>query len=198
MIPAALTHATRAVGIAAFTMATLTLGHTAIAAPIDYTHYIPLADSDGHTTIQPVSHPDPELDEAWKKAQRAAVDLWNESPDINIEITEDSPNTISFAWLPGGAYAYYIPSLSCITGECTYSIYIDSPALEYNKYIVKYRGMYLIAHELGHALGLNDRYNEELDSVMNEYWRYRSKTPTALDVQRVENRIAMYRSLTSG
>lgn len=198
MIPQAVKHATRAVGIAVSTLFALTFGYTAIAAPIDYTHYIPLADADGHITVQPVSHPDPELDEAWKKAQRAAVDLWNESPDIHIEITEDSPNTISFAWLPGGAWAYYVPSLGCITGECTYRIYLDSPALEYSKYVVKYRGMYLIAHELGHALGLNDRYHEELDSVMNEYWRYRSKTPTALDVQRVEERIAMYRSLTSG
>lgn len=160
---------------------------------------IPLSDNDGHTTIRPISHSDPELDAAWKKAQAEAVTMWNDSSeDISITITEDSPNTITFYPLPDPKLALYIPTPSCLFSECNYFILINEEFYtSYNTYHIKYRGRYLIAHELGHALGLNDIYEDDLESIMHHEWRHVSRQPTQIDIQRVEGRIDMFRTMTT-
>lgn len=179
-------------------VASVTLIHTAIFAPIDYTPIVPLADNDGRITVTPISHPDPKREEAWNEALAAAVAIWNDASDhVFITVDENSPNTIEFTDLPTPSQAMYIPTLDCLVGtECTFDIYLDSVPFNYHPVVVTRRGEYLLAHELGHALGLNDRYRETHDSLMNKSLRYKSNEPTPLDIQRVEARLVTFASLS--
>lgn len=180
------------------------IGLSAVWAGFYYSGYdtfpvLPLSDNDGRTTIRTIEHSDPELDAAWKKAQVEAVAMWNDSsPDIHIEITDDSPNRIFFAPMPDSKLGYYVPTAACLIRDCIYGIYINEDFYtDYNEYHIKYRGRYLIAHELGHALGLNDIYHAETESIMHGQWKYVSRRPTETDVRRIEDRINVYRTLTS-
>lgn len=137
--------------ILGFTVATYAV--SASAAPNE--HYTAFG---WHTTKFTVRPFDETIHPAWNAALLSAAKTWNNShPDVEISIEETSQNTVHFVndfLAHDGRQAEY--KKICLPTGCWFEISINSTHLALSPEEVPLLGEFLLLHELGHALGLND------------------------------------------
>lgn len=149
----------------------LTLGTYAVsasAAPNE--HYTAFGWHSTKFTVKPFTEDVPVV---WNTALQSAVTTWNEAhPEVEISIDPDSTNTVYFVdefFAHDGREAEY--KKICLPTGCWFEIALDSEHLELKPKDVRLLGEFLLLHELGHALGLNDfeRTSPADTSVMANY-----------------------------
>lgn len=94
-----------------------------------------------------------EYNPVWNIALSESVEEWNDAhPDVNITISEDSYNSVEFDNIARrGLY-----SKVCILTHCYFKISIKEGFKNADNDWIMKNGKFLLIHELGHALGLND------------------------------------------
>lgn len=124
----------------------------------------------------------------WNEVLTEAVADWNDvHPEIEITINEDSRNTIAFEKM--GTRALY--SKICLPFACHFHIGINEELKYSEAEVIKDSGKFLVTHEIGHALGLNDVVDtpEQTSSIMSAKRNYGmgfpQKTDRVLMMQRI-------------
>lgn len=135
----------------------------------------------------------------WNKALKSAVATWNSAhSSVNITIDENSRNTVDFAetfTVDDHRDAEY--RKFCMPTGCWFEIRIDSDRKYGGPEEVALTGEFLILHELGHALGLNDFEPESQDqySVM-AFYEMSNQKPTLhdYDFELIQERVRVIES----
>lgn len=141
---------------------------SASAAPNE--HYTAFGWHATKFTVRPFSDP---VHPSWNAALLSATQTWNKAnPEVQITLDENSLNTVQFVnefFANDGRQAEY--KKICLPAGCWFEISINAEHLELNPKEVRLLGEFLILHELGHALGLNDFEPTSLSnsSVMAHY-----------------------------
>jgi hypothetical protein len=124
----------------------------------------------------------------WNEVLTRAVADWNDvHPEIQITIDEDSRNTMGFD--PMGPRALY--SKICLPFACHFHIGINEEFKNSDGEFIRDTGRFLVAHEIGHALGLNDVIDtpDQTSSLMSAKRNYGMgfphKTDRVLMMQRI-------------
>jgi hypothetical protein len=173
----------------------VTMGtYVANASPVPDDRYFPFGMNTTEFSVQPFSsdaHPD------WNAALANAVEEWNDSnPAINISIDSRSLNTVGFdAELPRRA----LYSKICVPFICKFNISIRDNGAEQEDGWILDEGQFLLVHELGHALGLNDVI-ETVDgnlSVMSAKKNYGITRPSIYDMQLLMARVSVEKNQKS-
>jgi hypothetical protein len=126
-----------------------------------------------HTTKFTVKPFDSNVPQEWNAALRSAAETWNKAhPSIDIEVDPKSQNRVHFVtgfMANDERLAEY--RKICLPTSCWFEIALDVKNLELAKRDVRLFGEYILLHELGHALGLNDFEKEpgSQSSVMSFY-----------------------------
>jgi hypothetical protein len=126
-----------------------------------------------HTTKFTVKPFDSAVPKEWNAALQSAAKTWNKAhPSIEITIDPKSQNRVHFVtgfMANDDRLAEY--RKICLPTGCWFEIALDVVNLELEKQEVRLFGEYLLLHELGHALGLNDFEKEtgSQSSVMSSY-----------------------------
>lgn len=161
--------------------------YVANASPVPDERYFPFGMSTTEFTIQPFSA---DVDPAWNVALDNAVEEWNDShPSISITVDPASLNTVGFdSELPRRA----LYSKICIPFVCKFHIAIREDGSESGAEWILEEGQFLIVHELGHALGLNDVYDTESGamSVMSAKKNFGIAKPSVYDMSLLMSRIS--------
>lgn len=162
--------------------------YVANASPVPDERYFPFGMNTTEFSIQPF---DSDAHTDWNTALENAVKEWNDtSPAINISVEPSSLNTVGFdAGLPRrGLY-----SKVCVPFVCKFHISIRDSGLEQKDGWILEEGQFLLVHELGHALGLNDViYTVDGNlSVMSAKKNHGIPQPSTYDTQLLATRVAI-------
>jgi len=155
-------------------------------------NYYPWAPKAATFAISPF---DETINPEWNRALDEAVNIWNSSSSmINITVDEKSENRVIFGELSEGEVfqrAQYRPKPLCGIGQCSFTITISERFQIYaDDETISGLGVYLLAHELGHALGLADiPRNRAIHSIMAYHAESISRTPTERDIRLIETRL---------
>lgn len=115
--------------------------------------------SSSEFSVQPISHPDPEIEKQWQAAQQAAISSWNNSNDeINISIDSSSENEFIWSDLPAGMPSSYLPSGLCYFGQCTFQVALSDDLRDDPDFPIRTMGVSVISHEIAHVLGVADKH----------------------------------------
>jgi hypothetical protein len=146
----------------------VTYAMSASAAPNE--HYTAFG---WHTTKFTVKPFDSNVPPAWNAALKSAATTWNKShPAVHISIDPESQNKVHFVKgfiANDDRLAEY--RKICLPTGCWFEIALDVRNLELEHKEIRLFGEYILLHELGHALGLNDFDKEpgSPSSVMSFY-----------------------------
>lgn len=180
-----------ALGVA---MTVASYGMTASAAP--HEHFTAFGWHSTEFDVRPFGE---DVNPLWNEALQNAINTWNAShPEVRITLNQDSSNTVAFAssfvYNDGRAAEY---KKLCLPAKCWFEITIDDEYIQAGPETIKRMGQFLILHELGHALGLNDfdpKGREEF-SVM-AYYMHQSEPPKLqpYDYYLIRKRVEMNKS----
>jgi hypothetical protein len=93
------------------------------------------------------------VDPIWNVALAGAIKEWNDAhAAVKITAVDESPNKIVFEDLPRRA----LYSKICLPGHCFFKISIREDQKAKDGDWIRGEGKFLLVHELGHALGIND------------------------------------------
>ncbi len=126
-------------------------------SPNDHIIVVQFPHKERTVSMQPISHPDAKAEAEWQSAQRTAVKAWNESDrGVTITISEESPNTFSWAEMPEGREGFYMPSPLCAINQCTFNIALNVELRDNESFPARIAGVDIISHEIAHMLGDDD------------------------------------------
>jgi len=130
-----------------------------------------------------------DVDPIWNVALAGAVKEWNDAhPAVKITAVESSPNRIVFENLPRRA----LYSKICLPGHCFFKISIREDQKDNSGEWIREEGKFLLVHELGHALGINDFESppQKQISVMSAKNNYKVPRVSLYDASLLAQRIS--------